>query len=155
MPILKILTARVFEPLLAPARTGGHGGRGSVNRIRRRKKTGWSETARTERGRCGRYREAQRTWANPRSGDREQRSPSIGRPASGFKMFTDRSKRRRRPHHLPGGAGHTRSRSNPLRVSDRIGSTGATRCARGALRCAHDHTCGNSELWASWHPAQI
>ena len=89
MSILKIPTARVFEPLLAPARYKGiYGGRGS----------GKShffgelliETCQAERGTlavC--IREAQRTLAQSSKRLIESKLASLG-IGSGFKLFTDK-----------------------------------------------------------------
>ena len=89
MSILKIPTARVFEPLLAPARYKGvYGGRGS----------GKShffgellvETCQAERGTlaiC--IREAQRTLAQSSKRLIESKLASLG-IGSGFKLFNDK-----------------------------------------------------------------
>jgi phage terminase large subunit len=89
LTILKIPTARVFEPLLAPARYKGvYGGRGS----------GKShffgellvETCQAERGTlavC--IREAQRTLAQSSKRLIESKITSLG-VGSGFKLFTDK-----------------------------------------------------------------
>jgi hypothetical protein len=89
LTILKIPTARVFEPLLAPARYKGvYGGRGS----------GKShffgellvETCQAERGTlavC--IREAQRTLAQSSKRLIESKIASLG-VGSGFKLFTDK-----------------------------------------------------------------
>ena len=89
MSILKIPTARVFEPLLAPARYKGiYGGRGS----------GKShffgelliETCQAERGTlavC--IREAQRTLAQSSKRVIESKLASLG-IGSGFKLFNDK-----------------------------------------------------------------
>ena len=89
MSTLKIPTARVFEPLLAPARYKGvYGGRGS----------GKShffgellvETCQAERGTlavC--IREAQRTLAQSSKRLIESKIASLG-VGSGFKLFTDK-----------------------------------------------------------------
>ena len=89
MTILKIPTAQVFEPLLAPARYKGvYGGRGS----------GKShffgellvETCQAERGTlavC--IREAQRTLAQSSKRLIESKIASLG-VGSGFKLFTDK-----------------------------------------------------------------
>jgi phage terminase large subunit len=86
---LKIPTAKVFEPLLAPARyKGAHGGRGS----------GKShffgellvETCQAERGTlavC--IREAQRTLAQSSKRLIESKITSLG-IGSGFRLFTDK-----------------------------------------------------------------
>ena len=89
LTILRIPTARVFEPLLAPARyKGGYGGRGS----------GKShffgellvETCQAERATlavC--IREAQRTLAQSSKRLIESKIASLG-VGSGFKLFTDK-----------------------------------------------------------------
>jgi phage terminase large subunit len=89
LSILKIPTAKVFEPLLAPARYKGvHGGRGS----------GKShffgellvETCQAERGTlavC--IREAQRTLAQSSKRLIESKISSLG-IGSGFRLFTDK-----------------------------------------------------------------
>jgi phage terminase large subunit len=153
LTILKIPTARVFEPLLAPARYKGvYGGRGS----------GKShffgellvETCQVERGTlavC--IREAQRTLAQSSKRLIESKIASLG-VGSGFKLFTDKIE-------TPGDGliifrgmqDHTAESIKSLE-GFRIAwiDEAQTLSARSLALLRPTIRAENSELWASWNP---
>ena len=156
MTILKIPTARVFEPLLAPARYKGvYGGRGS----------GKShffgellvETCQAERGTlavC--IREAQRTLAQSSKRLIESKIASLG-VGSGFKLFTDKIE-------TPGDGliifrgmqDHTAESIKSLE-GFRIAwiDEAQTLSARSLALLRPTIRAENSELWASWNPYNV
>ena len=151
MPVLKIPTAKVFEPLLAPARYKGvYGGRGS----------GKShffgellvEACQAERGTlavC--IREAQRTLAQSSKRLIESKIASLG-VGSGFKLFTDKIE-------TPGDGliifrglqDHTAESIKSLE-GFRIAwiDEAQTLSARSLALLRPTIRAENSELWASW-----
>jgi phage terminase large subunit len=151
--ILRIPTAKVFEPLLAPARYKGvHGGRGS----------GKShffgellvETCQAERGTlavC--IREAQRTLAQSSKRLIESKIASLG-VGSGFKLFNDKIE-------TPGDGliifrglqDHTAESIKSLE-GFRIAwiDEAQTLSARSLALLRPTIRTENSELWASWNP---
>lgn len=153
MSTLKILTAKVFEPLLAPSRYKGvYGGRGS----------GKShffgellvETCQAERGTlavC--IREAQRTLAQSSKRLIESKIASLGL-ASGFKLFTDKI--------ATPGDGLVIFRGMQDHTADSIKSLEGFRIAwvdeaqslsaRSLALLRPTIRAENSELWASWNP---
>ena len=153
MAILKIPTAKIFEPLLAPARYKGvYGGRGS----------GKShffgellvETCQAERGTlavC--IREAQRTLAQSSKRLIESKIASLG-VGSGFKLFTDKIE-------TPGDGliifrglqDHTAESIKSLE-GFRIAwiDEAQTLSARSLALLRPTIRAENSELWASWNP---
>lgn len=153
LPILKIPTAKVFEPLLAPARYKGvYGGRGS----------GKShffgellvETCQAERGTlavC--IREAQRTLAQSSKRLIESKIASLG-VGSGFKLFHDKIE-------TPGDGliifrglqDHTAESIKSLE-GFRIAwiDEAQTLSARSLALLRPTIRAENSELWASWNP---
>src|SRR5690349_15369286 len=150
---LRIPTARVFEPLLAPARyKGAFGGRGS----------GKShffgellvETCQAERGTlavC--IREAQRTLAQSSKRLIESKIASLGL-ASGFELFTDKI--------ATPGDGLIIFRGMQDHTADSIKSLEGFRIAwvdeaqslstRSLALLRPTIRAQNSELWASWNP---
>ena len=156
LTILKIPTARVFEPLLAPARYKGvYGGRGS----------GKShffgellvETCQAERGTlavC--IREAQRTLAQSSKRLIESKITSLG-VGSGFKLFTDKIE-------TPGDGliifrgmqDHTAESIKSLE-GFRIAwiDEAQTLSARSLALLRPTIRAENSELWASWNPYNV
>ena len=153
MHILRIPTAKVFEPLLAPARYKGvHGGRGS----------GKShffgellvETCQAERGTlavC--IREAQRTLAQSSKRLIESKIASLG-VGSGFKLFNDKIE-------TPGDGliifrglqDHTAESIKSLE-GFRIAwiDEAQTLSARSLALLRPTIRAADSELWASWNP---
>ena len=153
MAILKIPTAKIFEPLLAPARYKGvYGGRGS----------GKShffgellvETCQAERGTlavC--IREAQRTLAQSSKRLIESKIASLG-VGSGFKLFNDKIE-------TPGDGliifrgmqDHTAESIKSLE-GFRIAwiDEAQTLSARSLALLRPTIRAENSELWASWNP---
>jgi len=156
LTILKIPTAQVFEPLLAPARYKGvYGGRGS----------GKShffgellvETCQAERGTlavC--IREAQRTLAQSSKRLIEGKVTSLG-VGSGFKLFTDKVE-------TPGDGliifrgmqDHTAESIKSLE-GFRIAwiDEAQTLSARSLALLRPTIRAENSELWASWNPYNV
>ena len=156
MSTLKIPTAKVFEPLLAPARYKGvYGGRGS----------GKShffgellvETCQSERGTlavC--IREAQRTLAQSSKRLIESKIAALGL-ASGFKPFTDKIE-------TPGD-GLIIFRGMQDHTADSIKSLEGFRIAwadeaqilsaRSLALLRPTIRADKSELWASWNPYNI
>jgi phage terminase large subunit len=153
LAILEIPTAKVFEPLLAPARYKGvYGGRGS----------GKShffgellvETCQAERGTlavC--IREAQRTLAQSSKRLIESKITSLG-VGSGFKLFNDKIE-------TPGGGliifrglqDHTAEAIKSLE-GFRIAwiDEAQTLSARSLALLRPTIRAENSELWAAWNP---
>jgi microcystin-dependent protein len=156
LAILKIPTAKIFEPLLAPARYKGvYGGRGS----------GKShffgellvETCQAERGTlavC--IREAQRTLAQSSKRLIESKIASLG-VGSGFKLFTDKIE-------TPGDGliifrgmqDHTAESIKSLE-GFRIAwiDEAQTLSARSLALLRPTIRAENSELWASWNPYNV
>ena len=156
MAILRIPTAKVFEPLLAPARYKGvYGGRGS----------GKShffgellvETCEVERGTlavC--IREAQRTLAQSSKRLIESKIASLG-IGSGFKLFSDKIE-------TPGDGliifrglqDHTAESIKSLE-GFRIAwiDEAQTLSARSLALLRPTIRAENSELWASWNPYNV